>query len=150
MTVDLMRFVMNVSDFETPVFFFQEVLHAREVGGWDRGETDRGSLLELCPGAIVEIVGHGEDFLPPSYEHDALAIGVSSPSEVEGFYARGCALGLQNSPPRVQGWGHLSSSARGPLGLEVVVFCDARQEASTGRHTCTKERDYVSGLHPPG
>ena len=122
----LLRFVMNVADVEGTVAFFEDVLDVADAGGWDRGPDDRGALLRICPGAVVEVAGHGPAFVPPSYEHDALAVQVDSPAEVEAFARRCRATGRATTPPVQQSWGHYSAGVRGPLGLELVVFCERR------------------------
>jgi catechol 2,3-dioxygenase-like lactoylglutathione lyase family enzyme len=125
MPVSILQFVMNVADLDGTVAFFRAVLDVADAGGWDRGPDDRGALLAICPGGVVEVVGHGPAFSPPSYEHDALAVRVDSPAEVEAFFRRCSDEGLPARAPARQSWGHYSAAVRGPLGLEVVLFCEA-------------------------
>jgi catechol 2,3-dioxygenase-like lactoylglutathione lyase family enzyme len=124
MPASVLQFVMNVADIDGTVAFFTDVLDVADVGGWDRGPDDRGALLEICPGGVVEVVGHGAGFAPSSYQHDALAVRVDSPAEVEAFFRRCTGTAFHTTPPVVQSWGHYSASVRGPLGLEVVLYCE--------------------------
>jgi catechol 2,3-dioxygenase-like lactoylglutathione lyase family enzyme len=124
MAASVLRFVMNVADIDGTVAFFTAVLDVAQVGGWDRGPDDRGALLEICPGGVVEVVGHGAAFTPPSYEHDALAVRVDAAAAVESFFRRCTTRALPATPPVQQSWGHYSAGVRGPLGLELVVYCE--------------------------
>ena len=119
-----MRVVLNVTDFDAVVRFYRDIMEFKMVGGWDRGPDDQGALLEVTPGAVVEIVGHGPAFSEPSYHHDAIALEVDNPTEVDGYFARLTAAGHGSSDPTMQPWQHYSASFRDPVGLEIVVYAD--------------------------
>lgn len=118
-----LRVVVNVADLDPVRTFYLDVLGFAEVDSWDRGPHDRGSLLEVCPGGIVEVVGHGPGFEAPAY--DAIAVELDSPSEVD---RRAAALVLRGVPvdgPSTKPWGHYSASVRDPAGMEVVLYAEA-------------------------
>jgi len=115
-----LRVVINVADLDPVRGFYVDLLGFAEVDGWDRGPDDRGSLVEICPGGIVEIVGHGPSYDQPAY--DALAIELDSRAEVDrrcaGLVLRGVAVDGPSDKP----WGHWSASVHDPAGMEVVLY----------------------------
>jgi uncharacterized glyoxalase superfamily protein PhnB len=119
-----MRFVLNVADFDAVVDFYKEALGFASCGGWDRGRADRGALLQIAPGAVVEVVGHGPSFRGPRYYDDAIAVELDDREEVDRYHQRLVSAGLRVSSPTLQSWGHYSMSLRDPVELEIVLFAD--------------------------
>ena|SRR5438309_1223795 len=117
------RFVFYPSDYERAVEFYRDELGLSAVGGWDRGDGDRGILLQAASGIVELLEGPGAEDAP----HEAgpprgawIAIEVEN---ADGAYqnARGRGLaveeGLEDKP-----WGHRSFAVRDPDGLLVVLF----------------------------
>ena len=119
-----LRVVLNVADFDAVVAFYSFVLRLAVSGGWDRGPTDQGALIEVAPGAVVEIVGHGPSFATPDYGDAAIAIEYANPAEVDEQYGRLRELGLPVDAPKHRSWSHYSMNIRDPVGVEVVVFAE--------------------------
>jgi catechol 2,3-dioxygenase-like lactoylglutathione lyase family enzyme len=116
--------MLNVRDFDDVVAFYRDVLDLAVVGGWDRGPSDRGALVQVTNGGVVEIVGHGADFKTPNYTDMAIAIEVDNRHQVDARYRRLISAGVDVSTPARQGWGHYSTSLRDPVDLEIVLFAD--------------------------
>jgi catechol 2,3-dioxygenase-like lactoylglutathione lyase family enzyme len=126
-----MRVVLNVADFDAVVGFYRGVMAFDLVGGWDRGPADRGALVEVTSGAVVEIVGRGPSFSTPRYHDDAIAIELEDRAEVDHYSQRLLASGVQASAPMLHSWGHYSTSLRDPVDLEIVLYVD--ESAAQGR-----------------
>jgi catechol 2,3-dioxygenase-like lactoylglutathione lyase family enzyme len=120
-----MRFVLNVRDFDDSVRFWTVILEFPRVGGWDRGRDDRGALIEISPGGVLEIVGHGEQFHRVDYRHQVIAIEFTGRREVDTIRSRLSKSGVTAPTPTQQPWGHYSTTIRDPDGLEVVLYCDS-------------------------
>jgi len=121
-----MRFVLNVRDFEESVRFWTVVLGFPRVGGWDRGPDDRGALVEISPGGVVEIVGHDRRFPGVDYGQQAIAIEFSDQQEVDALVTRIAGSGVPSPTPVHRPWGHYSTAIRDPDGVEVVLYCDSQ------------------------
>jgi catechol 2,3-dioxygenase-like lactoylglutathione lyase family enzyme len=119
-----LRVVLNVSRFDTVVAFYRDLIGLPMVGGWDRGIADQGALLEVAPGGVVEIVGHGADFTTPSYADLAIAIEFEGPEKVDAMHQRLTLAGVLIRQPTYQSWGHYSSSVRDPVAVEVVLYAE--------------------------
>jgi catechol 2,3-dioxygenase-like lactoylglutathione lyase family enzyme len=119
-----LRVVLNVSRFDAVVAFYRDLIGLPVVGGWDRGIADQGALLEVAPGGVVEIVGHGADFTAPTYADLAIAIEFDRPEQVDVMHQRLTVAGLSVSEPARQTWGHYSTSVRDPVAVEVVLYAD--------------------------
>jgi catechol 2,3-dioxygenase-like lactoylglutathione lyase family enzyme len=125
---ETLRVVLNVSQFDEVVAFYREVLGLPAVGGWDRGPADRGALLEVAYGGVVEIVGHGSAFTTPRYTDMALAIELEDRQRVDEWCRRLRSKGVLVSEPVARSWGHYSMSLRDPVGVEVVPYADLTDE----------------------
>jgi uncharacterized glyoxalase superfamily protein PhnB len=119
-----LRFVLNVADFDAVVDFHRRLLGFAAVGGWERGPDDRGALLEVSPGGVLEVVGHGPAFTPPSYDDQAIAVQLADPAEVDAHHRRLVDAGVAVGEPQSRPWGHYSMSLRDPAGLEVVLYAE--------------------------
>ena len=119
-----LRYLLNVADFEASVHFWTTAMGFPLSGGWDRGPDDRGALVDVAPGAVVEIVGHGPDAAPVEYRQQAVAVELVDRQEVDAFRERLAGFGIDASPPVEQHWGHYSTTTRDPSQLEVVLFCE--------------------------
>jgi uncharacterized glyoxalase superfamily protein PhnB len=117
-----LRAVFNVAGFDEMVSFYRDVLGFARTGGWDRGKNDRGALIEIVPGAVIEIVGHEPGFATPNYHDAALAIELPGPEEVDEFYERLRNQGFDVGRPMIQVWNHYSFSVRDPVDTEVVLY----------------------------
>jgi catechol 2,3-dioxygenase-like lactoylglutathione lyase family enzyme len=120
----MLRVVLNVAAFDEVVAFYRDLLGLPLVGGWDRGATDRGALLQVADGGVVEVVGHGDSYATPDYAEMAIAIELTSREEVEALHRR-----ASTSQPRAvvaapvhRSWGHYSFSLRDPVDLEIAVY----------------------------
>jgi AcrR family transcriptional regulator/catechol 2,3-dioxygenase-like lactoylglutathione lyase family enzyme len=122
-----LRVVLNVAAYDEVVAFWTGVLGRPRTGGWDRGPADRGALVEVAPGGVVEIVGHGPDFVTPSYADLAVAVEVGDRAAVDAMAVRLKERGVPASEPAEQSWGHYSLSLRDPAGVEIVVYAGVDQ-----------------------
>jgi catechol 2,3-dioxygenase-like lactoylglutathione lyase family enzyme len=120
----VLRVVLNVRDFDQVVGFYRDVLALPVTGGWDRGPSDRGALVEVTHGGVVEIVGHGSDFSTPNDADLAIAIELTDREEVEAWHHRLSTAGVAATNPALQSWGHYSTSLRDPAGLEIVLYAE--------------------------
>jgi catechol 2,3-dioxygenase-like lactoylglutathione lyase family enzyme len=118
-----LRVVLNTSRFDDVVAFYRDALGLPVVGGWDRGPADRGALLEVAPGGVLEVVGHGPD-RPPA-PPPVIAVQLDSGADVDAVHDRLIAAGLPVGAPVLQSWGHRSVTARDPMGTEVVLWAEA-------------------------
>lgn len=120
----MLRVVLNVSEFAEVVAFYRDVLDLPVVAGWDRGPRDRGALLQVAEGGILEIVGHGPGFRTPRYADLAVAIELADRQRVDAMHQRLSGAGASVGTPAEQVWGHYSLAVRDPVGLEVVLYAD--------------------------
>jgi catechol 2,3-dioxygenase-like lactoylglutathione lyase family enzyme len=130
------RVVLNTAAFQAEVDFWVGSMGARRVDGWDRAPDDRGVLLELRPGTVVEVIDQGTKEPSASAAGTVLACQLASPADVDDRHARvvaslGAAAVL--TPLGDRPWGHRSFSIRSPGGAEVAVYADLPLgNASTG------------------
>ena len=118
-----LRYVLNVQDFDATVRFWTAGMGLPLIGGWDRGADDCGALVEVTPGAVIEVVGHGPAGIAVDYREQAIAIELGEMQEVDAVRERLVGLGIAVSSPMVQPWGHYSATVRDPNHLEVVLYC---------------------------
>jgi hypothetical protein len=94
-------------------------MSARPVGGWDREAGDRGALLELLPGVVIEVAD------PAGRGNPATATGI-----VLALRAGSLRRRRRQSPAHADGaWGHGRGHAarRPPLGPPVLLGPLARR-----------------------
>jgi uncharacterized glyoxalase superfamily protein PhnB len=116
------RFVINTVAFDTSVSFWTSVMGLPPCGGWDRGPSDRGALVQLSAGGVLEIVGHAPGEPVAAYHHQAVAIQYVDEDEVNARRVAILGHGIDVPEPQRQSWGHYSVSLRDPNGLEVVLW----------------------------
>jgi catechol 2,3-dioxygenase-like lactoylglutathione lyase family enzyme len=118
-----LRVVLNVAAFDDVVAFYRDLLGLPLVGGWDRGPTDRGALLQVADGGVVEVVGHGDTYATPDYAEMVIAIEVTGPEEVEALHRTASTSHPHAivAAPVHHSWGHYSFSLRDPVNLEIAV-----------------------------
>jgi catechol 2,3-dioxygenase-like lactoylglutathione lyase family enzyme len=112
------RVVWHPRHYEVAVGFYRDTLGLPLVGGWDRGEDDRGALLGAASG-IVELLK-----LPEGQEYVAPA-GVSllvEVDDVDAFHAQLTAHGLKAPAPEDRPWGARQFSVQDPDGVTVTLF----------------------------
>ncbi len=130
-----LRTVLNVVDVDGVVTFYVEVLGFSHVGGWDRGPDDRGALIEIVPGGVIEVVGHGAEFVAPNYHDLAIAIELDGPEDVDEHCAKALGKGLDIPLPVSQPWGHYSVTLRDPVDTEVVLYANVSSSGRPGPDT---------------
>ena len=112
------RAVWNPRHYEVAVAFYRDTLGFPVVGGWDRGEDDRGAILGAASG-LVELIKLAQD-----QEYVAPA-GVSlyvEVDDVDAFHAQLAAHGLRAPAPEDRPWGHRQFSVKDPDGVQVTLF----------------------------
>jgi catechol 2,3-dioxygenase-like lactoylglutathione lyase family enzyme len=119
-----LRVVLNVSQFDQVVTFYRDLLGLPLVGGWDRGPSDQGALLQVAEGGVVEIVGHGPGFTTPGYTDAAIAIELEGRQSVDALHERLLRASVSVSEPVERSWGHYSITLRDPVDVEVVLYAD--------------------------
>ena len=119
-----LRVVLNVSEFDQVVAFYRDLLGLPLVGGWDRGPTDRGALLQAAEGGVVEVVGHGANFVAPRYADVAIAIQLEDRRSVDRLHEQLRSAGASISQPVLQSWGHYSMAIHDPVDVEVVLYAE--------------------------
>ena len=117
-----LRVVLNVSSFGEVVTFYRDLLGLPVVGGWDGGPDDRGALLQVADGGVIEVVGHGPCFSTPRYTDLAVAIELEDRQRVDALYRRLTSAGASTSEPAEQPWGHYSTTVRDPVDVEIVLY----------------------------
>jgi catechol 2,3-dioxygenase-like lactoylglutathione lyase family enzyme len=118
-----LRVVLNTSRFDDVVAFYRDALGLPVVGGWDRGPADRGALVEVAPGGVLEVVGHGP--LRPPDPPPVIAVELGSGTDVDAAHDRLAAAGVPVTPPVLRSWGHRSVTVHDPMGTEVVLWAEA-------------------------
>jgi ribonuclease HI len=111
------RFVYRSSRFDATVEFWERDVGLERVGGWDRGEDDRGAIFALGAGRIEVILG--EEDLPPSSGAWLLA----EVDDVDGWYERlreRDVLILQE--PLDKPWGQRDFGIVDPSGVVLYLF----------------------------
>lgn len=109
-----MRTVLNVTDLDASVAFYEGALRFRRVRAWDE-PNNRGCLLEASDGRIVELHANGEG--PPSGVELAFMV-----DDVEHTAKRLTDHGLVISDVAETGWGSRSFELRDPDGLRIRYF----------------------------
>ncbi len=112
------RAVWSPRHFEVAVAFYRDTLAFPVVGGWDRGEDDRGALLGAASG-IVELIklAPGQEYVSPA------GIGLYvEVDDADAFHAEVAARGLRADAPEDQSWGARQFSVTDPDGVRVTLF----------------------------
>ena len=119
-----LRAVLDVAEFDQVVAFYRDLLGWPVVGGWDRGPQDRGALVQVSAGGVLEVVGHGPDHRTPRNAGLVLAVELDDADGVDALHRRLREAGVPTSAPVRQPWGHYSASLRDPVGTEIVLYAE--------------------------
>jgi hypothetical protein len=143
------RVVLNTAAFQAEVDFWVGSMGARRGDGWDRAPDDRGVLLEMRPGTVVEVIDQSVKDPSATAVGTVLACQLASTGEVDDRHRRvvaslGAAAVLV--PLGDRPGGHRSFSARSPAGRRggALRRPAARERvgalASVGRGAPRRER----------
>ncbi len=126
MNVNEFRIMIAVSEFERSLSFYHETLELKDLlQTWDLPNGGKGALMKVRDGVILELLGSGggEVYGGPTPVAISLALRLDSPNQVDQWYERLAAAGVEIvDKPSDKPWGEHSFAAADPDGNVVHLY----------------------------